>query len=226
MEGRRERKRFVVATMPKLVRQIIENAEEAVGHEIKVVCSRTPGVCLEKNPEERTIMESQYRSIKSVVPCDETLCGGSNPVRELRNTFSNPERGALEAIREVRGYLIDNEDDIKLTYRKPRELRIVTSMATMLQRRPSCQVHCITWRDVIANWLCKTQNVSLSLRKRVPSVGYGFARVLFQRMLLKEIAYCVDPAINLEDNTGGNLLVKNHKLEREQKHINTRYHFL
>jgi hypothetical protein len=69
------------------------------------------------------------------------------------------------------------------------------------------------------------ERVTFSTQAEYWGVGYGFA-VLFQRMLLKEIAYCVDPAINLEDNTGGNLLVKNHKLEREQKHINTRYHFL
>jgi hypothetical protein len=37
-------------------------------------------------------MESQYRSIVGkALPCDETLCGGSNPVRELAKYFSNPE---------------------------------------------------------------------------------------------------------------------------------------
>ncbi len=50
-----------MAMMPKLVRQIIESAEEAVGHEIKILLAPgTPGVCLEKNPEgSNTIMESE-----------------------------------------------------------------------------------------------------------------------------------------------------------------------
>jgi hypothetical protein len=34
----------------------------------------------------------------------------------------------LEGYREVRGLLIDNEDDIKLTYRKQEGVRIVTSV--------------------------------------------------------------------------------------------------
>jgi hypothetical protein len=45
----------------------------------------------------------------------------SNPVRELTKYFSNPGVKHWKAVGKFAGYLKDNEDDIKSTYRKPRE---------------------------------------------------------------------------------------------------------
>jgi hypothetical protein len=51
-----------------------------------------------------------------------------NPVRELAKYFSNPGVEHWKAVEKLTGYLKDNEDDINLTYRKPRELWIVSSI--------------------------------------------------------------------------------------------------
>lgn len=228
--------RFVVATMPKLVRQIIETAEEAVGHEIKrSPVPGTPGVCLEKNPEgKETVMEPQYRSIvgKALYLVTKLFVEGSNPVRELAKYFSNPGDEHWKAIEKFVGYLKDNEDDIKLTYRKPRELRIVSSVdsnyATDKEDRRSVSGALHSLGGMMTSWLCKTQpNVSLSsCQAEYQSMAMALQEILFQQMLLKEIAYCVDPAIILEDNTGAIFLVKNQQVGARTKHIDVRWHFL
>lgn len=61
----------VVAAMPKLVRQTIECAKKAIGHELKGSSApATPGTCLEKNPEdEEAIMETEQRSVVGKSSC-------------------------------------------------------------------------------------------------------------------------------------------------------------
>ena len=81
---------------------------------------------------------------------------------------------------------------------------------------------------MITNWMCKTQsNVSLSsTQAEYQSMAMGLQEILFTQMLLKEVAYCVDPAVILEDNTGAIFLVKNQQVGARTKHIAVRYHFL
>jgi hypothetical protein len=95
--------------MPKLVRQIIENVEKAVGHEVKESkVPATPGTCLEKKGEEEdTIMETEYRSVvgKSMYLVTKLMVEGSNPVRELSKFFSNPGAEHWRAVEKFAGYL-------------------------------------------------------------------------------------------------------------------------
>jgi hypothetical protein len=103
------------------------------GHEVKSLYVRAiPGVGLEKNPEEcETIMQTEYRSVvgKALYLVKKLFVECSNPVKELVKHFSNPGEEHWKAIEKFVGYLKDNkEEDIKLTYRKPRELYIVSSV--------------------------------------------------------------------------------------------------
>ena len=228
--------RYVVATMPKLVRQIIECTEKAVGHEIKKsTVPATPGTCLEKNPEgEETLMESEYRSIvgKSMYLVCKLFVEGSNPVRELAKFFSNPGVQHWKAAEKFAGYLKENEENIKLTYRKPKELRMVSSVdsnyATDKESRRSVSGNLHTMGGMITNWLCNTQsNVTLSVTEaEYQSMSKGLQEVLFSQMLINEIAGCVHMAIILEDNTGAIFLVKNQQVGARTKHIDIRHHFL
>jgi hypothetical protein len=99
--------RYVVATMPKLARQIIEVTEKAVGHDSKESSvPAIPGTCLEKNPEEKeSIVETEHRSIVGKSPCLVTKLWveGSNPVGELAKFFSNPGSEQWKALERFVG---------------------------------------------------------------------------------------------------------------------------
>jgi hypothetical protein len=222
--------------MPKLVRQIIECTEKAIGHDLKgSSVPATPGTCLEKNPEEKeAIMETEYRSIvgKSLYLVTKLYVEGSNPVRELAKFFSNPGVEQWKALERFVGYLKENEDDIKLTYRKPKELRIVSSVdsnyATDKGDRRSISGGLHTMGGMITNWNCTTQkSVTLSSTEaEYVSMSKGLQEILFSQMLLREIANTELEAVMLEDNTGAIFLVKNQQVGARTKHIDVRYHFL
>jgi hypothetical protein len=228
--------RYVVATMPKLVRQIIEVTKKAIGHDLKESSVlATPGTCLEKNPEEKEpIMETEHRSIvgKSLHLVTKLYVEGSNPVRELAKFFSNPGSEQWKALERLVGCLKKNEDDIKLTHRKPKELRIVSSVgsnyATDKGDRRSVSGGLHTLGGMITNWNCTTQKsvILSSTEAEYVSMAKGLQEMLFSQMLLKEIAHCELSAVMLEDNTGAIFLVKNQQVGTRTKHIDVRYHFL
>jgi hypothetical protein len=93
--------------------------------------------------------------------------GGSNPVRELANFFLNPGVKQWKALERFAGYLKENNDDIKLTHRKPKELRIVSSVdsnyATDKGDCPSMSGGLHALGGMLTNWNCATQkSVTLS----------------------------------------------------------------
>ncbi len=73
-------------------------------------------------------MEKEYRSIvgKSMYLVTKHFVEGSNLIRKLSKFFSNPGDEHWKDVEKFAGYLKDNEDEIKLTYRKPKELRMVS----------------------------------------------------------------------------------------------------
>jgi hypothetical protein len=228
--------RHIVATMSKLARQIIECAEKAVGHEVKKSSvPATPGSCLEKNAEDKeTIMETECRSIvgKSMCLVTKLLVKGSNPVRELAKFFSNPGVEHWKAVEKFAGYLKSKEDDIKLTCRKPKELRMVSSVdsnyATDKENRRSASGNLHTMGGMIANWLCNSQGcVTLSTTEaECHSASKGLQEVLFSEMLVRELSGVFLTAIILEDNAGAMFLVKNQQVGARTKHIDARHHFI
>jgi hypothetical protein len=161
----------------------------------------TPGIGLEKNPEgSETIMETEYPSVmgKALYLVTKLFVEGSNLVRELAKHFSNPGEEHWKAIEKFVGYLKENQDDIKLTYCKPREMRIVSSVdsnyAIDKRDRRSVSVALHTVGGMLTNWMCTTQsNVSLSSTlAECQSMSMCLQEILFTQMLLREIAYSID----------------------------------
>jgi hypothetical protein len=228
--------RYVVATMPKLVRQIIETMEKAVGHEVKESnVPATPGSCLEKKSEEaESIMETEYRSIvgKAMYLVTKLFVEGANPVRELSKFFTNPGIEHWKALEKFVGYLKKNEKDIRLTYRRPKELRMVSSVdsnyATDKETRRSVSGNLHTMGGMITSWLCNTQsNVTLSVTEaEYQSMSKGLQEVRFSQMLIEEIGNVFYQAVIFEDNTGAIFLVKNQQVGARTKHIDVRHHFI
>jgi hypothetical protein len=194
--------------MPKLVRQIIETMEKAVGHEVKESSvPATPGTCLEKKAEEETaIMETEYRSIvgKAMYLVTKLFVEGANPVRELSKFFTNPGIEHWKALEKFVGYLKKNEEDIRLTYRKPKELRMVSSVdsnyATDKETRRSVSGNLHTMGGMITSWSCNTQaNVTLSVTEaEYQSMSKGLQEVRFSQMLIEEIAMCSTKLLSLK----------------------------
>jgi hypothetical protein len=231
------RERCVVATMPKLVRQIIEVAEKDIGHDLKESSvPTTPGTCVEKNPEEKEpIVETECRSIVGKLPCFATKLHveGSNPVRELAKFFSNPGSQQWKALERFVGCSKENEDDVKLACRKPKESRIVSSVDSDCAtdkgdcRSTSGGLHALG--GMMTNWNCATQKsvtLSSSAKAEHVSMAKGLQETLFSQMLLKEIANCELSVVMLEDVTGAIFLVKNQQVGTRTKHIDVRCHFL
>jgi hypothetical protein len=189
--------RCVVATMPKLARQIIEVAEKAVGHDLKESSvPATPGTCLEKNPEEKEpIVETEHRSIVGKSPCLATklYMEGSNPARELAKFFSDPGSEQWKALERFVGHSKENEDDVKLACRKPKELRIVSSVdsnyATDKGDRRGISGGLHTLGRMMTNWNCATQkSVTLSSTEaECVSMAKGLQETLFSQMLLRKL---------------------------------------
>jgi hypothetical protein len=130
----------------------------------------TPGTCLEKNPKEKEpIVETECRSIvgKSLCLVTKLCMEGSNPARELAKFFSDPGSEQWKALERSVGCSKENKDDIKLACRKPKELRIVSSVNSNYamdkgdRRSMSGELH--TLGGMITNWNCTTQkSVTLS----------------------------------------------------------------
>jgi hypothetical protein len=129
-----------------------------------------PGTCLEnKSEEDETIMEKERGSIvrKSMHLVTKLFVEGSNPVRELANFFSDPGIEHWKAVEKFAGCLKDNNQDVKLTHRKPKELRMMSSVdsncAMDKESRRSISGNLHAMGGMITNWSCNMQsNVTLS----------------------------------------------------------------
>jgi hypothetical protein len=152
---------------------------------------------LEKNTEEDEAisMETEYCSIvgKSMYLMTKCFVEGSNPVRE--EFFSNPGVKHWKALEKFAGYLKKHEKDAKLTYRKPKELRMVSSMdsnyATDKEIRWSVSGNIHTsMGGMFTNHLCNPQsNVTLSVTEaECQLMSKGLQETLFSHMSIEEIA--------------------------------------
>jgi hypothetical protein len=228
--------RHIMAAVSKLVRQIIECTEKAVGHEVKKSSvPAAPGLCLEKNAEDdETIMETECGSVvgKSMCLATELFVEGSNPVRELAKFFSNPGVEHWKAVEKFAGCLKAKEDNIKLTCRKPKELQMASSVdsnhATDKESRRSSLGNLHAMGGMITNWLCDSQSsvTLLTTEAECHSVSKGLQEVSFSEMLIRELSGMFLTAIILEDNAGATFLVKNQQVGARTKHIDVRHHFV
>jgi hypothetical protein len=227
---------IIIATMPKMVREIIEAYEKYIGKAVKAYTTPgAPGVTLEKNPETESVGLDAYRKIvgKIMYLVTKMYGEGANQVRELTRHFANPGTEHWKALDRFVGHLKVIEGDIKLTYRKPRELRPVSivdsNYATDKTDRRSVSGNIHTLGGVITGWLSKTQNsVTLSVTEaEYVSASTGGQDIVFLTMLLQECGIEVKlPGVLLEDNTGAIFLIKNQQVGVRTKHIDVRWHWI
>jgi hypothetical protein len=136
------------------------------------------------------------------------LIEGSNAARELARQFGNPNDAHWEELGRFVGYLKRHRKLVKLTFQKPRDLRVLSNVdsnyATDKETRRSVSGAIHTIEGTIVNWILKTQQlVTLSSTEaEYVSLTTGACEVKFIQQLLKEITFCMTPGILLEDNTG------------------------
>jgi hypothetical protein len=228
--------KFIEATMPKLVGEIIESFEEHMSREVKISkVPGTPGETLPKAKEEEEELNAEkYRSIvgKIMYLVTKVFVEGANAARELSKHFQKPVQEHWKELERFVGYLKDNQENIKITYRKPRELRpmamVDSNYATNTDDRRSVTGAIFTVGGTITNWLSKTQgSVTLSSSEaEYVAIAAAAQEVRFTQQLLEEILMCIKPAIIYEDNTGAIFLVKNQQVGQRTKHISIRAHFI
>jgi hypothetical protein len=220
--------------MPKLIQEIVESYEKYVGHPARPYSTPgKPGISLEKN-EGETIDPDKYRSIvgKIMYFVVKIFVEGSNAARELARHFSNPGKEHWEAIGRIVGYIKAHKDKIKLTYRRPTELRAVCNVdsnyATDKQDRRSITGAIYTLGGTITNWVSKTQqSVTLSSTEaEYMACSAAAQEIIFTQMIMNEFGVKVKPGVILEDNTGAIFLVKNQQVSQRTKHIDIRAHFI
>jgi hypothetical protein len=160
------------------------------------------------------------------------LIEGSNAARELARQFGNPNDAHWAELGRFVGYLKRHRELVKLTYRKPMDLRVLSNVdsnyATEKETRRSVSGAIHTIGGTIVSWMSKTQqSVTLSSTEaEYVSLATGACECKFIQQLLEEIAFCTTPGILLEDNTGAIYLVKNQQVGQRTKHIDVRWHFI
>jgi hypothetical protein len=222
--------------MPKMVEEIIQAYEKHTGESVKSYT--TPGITgetLEKNLDEEPTEIDAYRSIvgKIMYLVTKIFPEGANAVREMTKHFSNPGEDHWKALERFVGYLKTNKEKIRLTYRKPRELRPLTivdsNYATDKTDRRSISGNLDTLGGVIVGWLCKTQgSVTLSSTEaEYISASTGAQSIVFLIMFLQECGFeVILPGMLVEDNTGAIFLIKNQQVGTRTKHIDVRWHWI
>jgi hypothetical protein len=228
--------KHIAATMPKLAGETIESFEEHMARETKM--SKVPGTPGETSPkakeEEKELHAEKHGSIvgKMMHLVTEAFVEGANPARELSKHFQKPAQEHWKELERFVGCLKGNQENIKITCRKPRELRpmamVDSNYATNTDDRRSVTGAIFTVGGTITNWLSKTQNsVTLSSAEaEYVAMAAAAQEVRFTQQLLEEILTCVTPAIIYEDNTGAIFLVKNQQVGQRTKHISIRAHFI
>ena len=107
--------------MPKLVDEIIETYRNYIGKEPKEYDTPGyPGQVLKKWTGD-PVDTIEYRKIfgKGMYLVTKILPEGGNAARDLTKHFSNHWKSAGRMV----GHLKKNKDKLKLTYRKPKELK-------------------------------------------------------------------------------------------------------
>ena len=227
--------RMLVATMPDLIQEIIHTTEKHAGKEIREY--NTPGIpneSLLRHEDEPELDAGMYRSIvgKIIYLTSKIMIEGCNASREMAKFFSRPTSSHWHALHRFVGYLKKEKDNIKLTYRKPHDLRCVIMVDSNYamnkddRRSVSGAIH--TVGRTITNWCSKTQkNVTLSSTEaEYCALALGAQELRFTQQLLEEIEHHVNPGVIFEDNTGAIYLVRNSQVGQRTKHIDIRHHFL
>ena len=194
----------------------------------------TPGLSMQKNQTDKAVDATKYRTIvgKVMYLVCKLMPEGSNAARELSRHFGNPDDTHWKELDRFVGYLKANKDQLKVIFRKPKTMRIVSNVdsnyATNKDDRKSVSGALHTLGGMLVSWFCKTQDaVTLSSTEaEYISAALAACEMKFLQMLLDEMYFVDLPGIMLEDNTGCIFLVKNPTVGSRTKHIEVRHHFL
>ena len=228
---------YIEATMNKMIEGIINAYDNCTSTTDKKEFN-TPGIphlSMTKSGEEEQVRDMHsYRKIvgKILYLVTKIMPEGANAARELSRFFSNPGEEHWKSLQRFVGYLRKHKDKIKLTLRKPREMRVGINVdsnyATNKEDRRSVTGAIYTLGGMITNWLSKTQPIVTlsSCEAEYCSLATAAQELIFMQMLLKEFGLCKTPGMILEDNTGAIFLVKNQQVGARTKHIDVRHHFI
>jgi hypothetical protein len=224
---------YLIATMPKMVKEIEDKFEAATGKKAKLAPTPgLPGTSLTKNQEE-IVMIDEYRSIVGklmyyMCKIAPEIC---NAVRELSSHMTNPGTEHWKALERCVGYVCA-ENHEGLTLRRPRELRSISDCDSNYAKdendRKSISGRINTIGGMITNWSSKKQNtVSLSSTEaEYQALSDCAQEAIFTQNLVKEITGQQPPAIIYEDNLGAIYLSKNQQVSSRTKHIDIRHHWI
>ena len=220
--------------MPKLVDEIIEAYHDHIGKEPKEY--KTPGFPNQtlKKWDGNPVDPTAYRKIvgKDMYLVTKMLPEGGNSARELTKHFSNPGPDHWKSVGRMVGHLKKNKNKLKLTYRKPKELRATNSSDSdyaSAEDRRSVSGNIGTLGGCITDWQSSTQQtVSLSSAEaEYYSAAKGAQGIIFKNNLLTELfGKAVTPGMLIEDNEGCIFMVKNQSTSARTKHIDIRAHFM
>ena len=179
------------------------------------------------------VKPEQYRSIagKCMYLTTQVWVCGSNCTRELTRHFSNPGEEHWKELYHVAGYLKAHPNQIKLTYRKPKEPRpgamIDGAYATSKYDRRSVSGMIYTLGGCIINWGSNTQRLVTLSTAEMEFVVFTQAvqEIKFQLMILDEYGCAKYPGMILEDNSASLFIVNNKHVGNRTKHIDVRYRY-
>ena len=230
----KEGKPIVIARMRDLTNEIIKVTEQHLGRTIKEQDTPAkPGEVLELTDEE-VVAEKVYRTIvgKIMYLTHKVMLEGANAARELSKFFIKPQKLHWKAVEHFVGYLKKEKDNIKLTYRRPLELKFMavadSNYATDKQTRRSVSGGIYTIGGTIIGWTSKAQGHTTlsSSEAEYAALSSAGQEMRFITNILDKIEGAKKPGVILGDNEGALALVKNRQVGARTKHIDTRHHFL
>ena len=225
---------MVLATMYDLIDEIIQVTEQHLGRTVKEQeTPARPGEVLELIDGE-VIDEKKFRTIvgKIMYLTHKVMLEGANAARELSKFFIKPQKPHWKAVEHFVGYLKKEKDNIRLTYRKPLEIKFMavadSNFATDKQTRRSVSGGIYTIGGTIIGWSSKAQGHTTlsSSEAEYAALSSAAQELKFITQILDEIEEAKKPGFILGDNEGALALVKNRQVGARTKHIDTRHHFI
>ncbi len=193
----------------------------------------TPGLSMKKN-EGEPIEAALYRKLvgKLMYLVCKLMPEAGNAARELARHFANPGKQQWKELARFIGYLKKNRKDIKLTYRKPKDMRVGvmadSNYATNEDDRKSVSGGLQTLGGSLCNWFSKSQSMVTrsSTEAEYVSAVLNASELKFMQMFLEEVFFCNTPGIMLEDNMGCIFLIRNKQMGPRTKAIQVRMHWI
>ena len=230
----KEGQAYVIATMDDLIKEIIKTTEEHLGREVKPQDTPAKPNQLLELDDSAIINDKMYRAIvgKIMYLTNKLMIEGCNAAREMSKFFMKPQRHHWKAVEHFVGYLKQEQSNIKLTMRKPHELRFMavadSNYGTDKLQRQSITGGIYTVGGSIIGWTSKAQNHTTlsSTEAEYAAMATTGQELMFVNNILNDMSKAELPSLILGDNEGAISLVKNRQSGARTKHIDIRHHFL